>query len=242
MRAHHVHAWPSPSRRASALSLRCRKMFSTMITEASTISPKSIAPDRQQVGRLAAQHHQRDGEGQRERNRAGDDERAAQIAEESPLQQEDQQRRRRACCAAPCASSRGSDRSGRRSARCARRAAGRRELLIVSTSASTRSMVGMLCCAAAHEHDALDDVVVVVVAGDAQPRLVARRCTVGDVADADRHAAGRTSPWCWRMSSIEWIRPTPRTTAACGPMLTVWPPTLTLLLLSACSTCGSDRP
>ncbi len=33
-----------PVRRASAVSLRCLKMFSTMMTEASTINPKSIAP------------------------------------------------------------------------------------------------------------------------------------------------------------------------------------------------------
>ena len=45
-----------------------------------------------------------------------------------------------------------------------------------------------------------------------------------------------------RMSSMEWIRPMPRTTAACGPKFTVWPPTLMLLLLSTCSTCGRVRP
>ena len=34
----------------------------------------------------------------------------------------------------------------------------------------------------------------------------------------------------------EWIRPTPRTIAACGPKLTVWPPTLTLLLPTTVNT------
>ena len=48
--------------------------------------------DRQQIGRLAPQHHEADGEGQRERDRHADDHGAAQIAEERPLQQEDQQR------------------------------------------------------------------------------------------------------------------------------------------------------
>ena len=43
-------------------------------------------------------------------------------------------------------------------------------------------------------------------------------------------------------SSIERMRPTPRTTADCGPILTVLPPTLMLLLFSACSSCGSVSP
>ena len=52
--------------------------------------PEIDGADRQQIGRLAAQHHEADGEGQRERDGHGDDEGAAQIAEERPLQQEDQ--------------------------------------------------------------------------------------------------------------------------------------------------------
>ena len=44
-----------------------------------------------------------------------------------------------------------------------------------------------------------------------------------------------------RISSIERTSPTLRTTAAWGPKLTVCPPTLELLLLSACSTCGTLR-
>ena len=43
-------------------------------------------------------------------------------------------------------------------------------------------------------------------------------------------------------SSIERIRPTPRTTADCVPMLTVLPPTLMLELLTACRSCGSVSP
>ena len=43
-------------------------------------------------------------------------------------------------------------------------------------------------------------------------------------------------------SSIERIRPTPRTTADCAPILTVLPPTLMLALATACSTCGSVSP
>ena len=45
-----------------------------------------------------------------------------------------------------------------------------------------------------------------------------------------------------RIWSTDWIRPTPRTMAAWGPKLTVWPPTLTLLLFSAASTCGRASP
>ena len=43
-------------------------------------------------------------------------------------------------------------------------------------------------------------------------------------------------------SSIERIRPTPRTTADCAPMFTVLPPTLMLALPTACSNCGSVSP
>ena len=42
--------------------------------------------DRQQIGRFAAHHHQADRERQRERDGGGDDQRAAQVAEEHPLQ------------------------------------------------------------------------------------------------------------------------------------------------------------
>ncbi len=45
-----------------------------------------------------------------------------------------------------------------------------------------------------------------------------------------------------RMSSIERISPTPRTTAACGPNSMVWPPTLLFALLSAANTCGKVSP
>jgi hypothetical protein len=44
--------------------------------------------DRQQIGRLAAQHHEPDGEGQRERYGHGDDHGAADVAEKRPLQDE----------------------------------------------------------------------------------------------------------------------------------------------------------
>ena len=43
-------------------------------------------------------------------------------------------------------------------------------------------------------------------------------------------------------SSSERIRPTPRTTADCAPRLTVFPPTLMLLLVSVCMSCDSVSP
>ena len=46
----------------------------------------------------------------------------------------------------------------------------------------------------------------------------------------------------WRTSSMEWIRPTPRTMAAWGPMFRVWPPTLMLALFSAVTSWPSDTP
>ena len=46
----------------------------------------------------------------------------------------------------------------------------------------------------------------------------------------------------WRMSSIEWIRPMPRTTADCCEKSMVWPPMLALALFSAVSTWGIVRP
>ena len=46
----------------------------------------------------------------------------------------------------------------------------------------------------------------------------------------------------WRTSSMEWIRPTPRTMAAWGPMFRVWPPTLMLALLRLVITWLSDTP
>ena len=82
--------------------------------------------------------------------------------------------------------------------------------------------------AAPHQHDALHDVVVLVEAGDAEPRLLADR-DMRDVATSTG-----LPPDCDTMvllrSSIERIRPTPRTTADCAPMLTVLPPTLMLAL------------
>ena len=72
------------SKRCALGSERWRKMFSTMITVASTIRPKSIAPTDSRFAEFAARHHDDDGEGQRERDGGGGDDRGTQIAEKDP--------------------------------------------------------------------------------------------------------------------------------------------------------------
>ena len=66
-------------------------MFSTRITAASTMMPKSTAPTDKQVGVLVVQHQNDDAEEQREWNVGADDDRAAQVAEKYPLNDKDQQ-------------------------------------------------------------------------------------------------------------------------------------------------------
>ena len=69
---------------------RWRKMFSIMITVASTTRPKSIAPTDRRLADSPRSVMMSDGEQQREGNGGGDDHGAAQIAQEQPLHQEDQ--------------------------------------------------------------------------------------------------------------------------------------------------------
>src|SRR4029450_7270933 len=66
-----------------------RKMFSTMMTVASTMMPRSRA-DRKQIGGLSAQDRNDDGEEQRHRNSCRYDQCGAQIAQEHPLNEKDQ--------------------------------------------------------------------------------------------------------------------------------------------------------
>jgi len=82
--------WLCSASESAVVSVSRRKIASTMITVASTISPKSIAPTDSRLADSPAQHQDDDGEEQRERNRGADDQRAAQVAEEHPLQQNDQ--------------------------------------------------------------------------------------------------------------------------------------------------------
>ena len=92
----------SAARSACRPRPRWRKMFSTMMTVASTMMPKSMAPidsrlaDSPLSTSITTANREREGDGRRH------DQRAAQIAEEQPLDQEDQHRRPSPCCAARC--------------------------------------------------------------------------------------------------------------------------------------------
>ena len=66
-------------------------MFSTRITAASTMMPKSTAPTDSRFASSSAQHQNDDAEEQRERDVGADDDRAAQVAEKYPLNEENQQ-------------------------------------------------------------------------------------------------------------------------------------------------------
>ena len=76
------------------------KMLSTMITVPIDDQPEIDGADAQEVGGFPAQHHDADGEEQREGNGRAHDHGAAQIAEEHPLQQEYRARCRTPYCAA----------------------------------------------------------------------------------------------------------------------------------------------
>ena len=66
-------------------------MFSTMITVASTMMPKSIAPIDSRFADSPVSTRIDHGEQQREGDGGRDDQRAAQVAEEQPLDEEDEQ-------------------------------------------------------------------------------------------------------------------------------------------------------
>ncbi len=91
--AAHAHAvqggWVRVPRCADA-SARCRIDVLDHDDGGIHHQPEIDGADRQQVRRFAAQHHEPDGEGQRERYGHRDDHGAAQIAEKRPLQQKDE--------------------------------------------------------------------------------------------------------------------------------------------------------
>ena len=148
-------------------------MLSTMITVASTIRPKSMAPtdrrlaDSPRSTRIPTAKNRANG------MVARDDQRAAQIAEEHPLQQEDQ--RDAEHHVVQHGAGRDVDQvlavvdaldphARRQDVRTV-------DPLDLPLDALDRRHALL---AAPHQHDALDDVVVVVHAGDAEARLVAR--------------------------------------------------------------------
>ena len=142
--------------------------------------------DRQQIRRLAAQHHEADGEGQRERYGHRDDDGAAQIAEKHPLQQENQHDarnhvvqhgvRRDVDQIAAVVDALDAD-AGRQNAAAV-------DLVHFRLDPLDR---GHALRAAPHQHDALDDVVDVVEARNAEARQIADAHR-GHVADHHRRA------------------------------------------------------
>lgn len=163
-------------------------MFSTMITVASTIKPKSIAPTERRFAD-SPQHKDADGEKQREGNGGGDDHCAPQVAEKYPLYEENQNDAENKVMKHGIG---GNLDKVAAIIDALDPHAGRQNLQLVDPfdfrfhPPDRRQAL----LAAAHQDDALDDIVVVVPAGDTEPRLVADG-DVGNVADADRIAIGR---------------------------------------------------
>jgi len=85
-----------------------------------------------------------------------------------------------------------------------------------------------------------------IFVGQVSAALAAGNSVVAKPAEATSRTRTGFPPLCVSIvllsSSAVRMSPTPRTTAACGPILTVLPPTLMLLLFSACSSCGSVSP
>ena len=114
------------------------------------------------------------------------------------------------------------------------------DLLIFSISASTRRIVGML--SAPRRISTIPWTISSSLSCPAMPKrgwlpIVTVATSLTNTGEPLLGASIVLA-----MSSTEWINPMPRTTAACGPKFTVWPPTLILALFSAASTLGTVRP
>ena len=79
-----------PEPRCAAASARCRKMFSTMMTVASTTRPKSMAPTDSRLADSPRSTMRPIANDSANGIVSGDDHGAAQIAEEHPLQEKDE--------------------------------------------------------------------------------------------------------------------------------------------------------
>ena len=86
MRCKVLGPWP----RCAAASARCRKIFSTMMTVASTTNPKSMAPTDSRFADSPRSTMSPMAKDECERYGHRHDDGAAQIAEKGPLQQENQ--------------------------------------------------------------------------------------------------------------------------------------------------------
>ena len=142
--------------------------------------------DRQQVGVLVAQHQDDHAEEQRERDVGADDDRAAQVAEKSPLDQENEQ------AAEHEVVQHGRRRHGDQGAAVVDRNelhAGRKRPVAVDLLDLAAHTCGHVVGVqrAVHDHDRRDHVVLVVAPRLAEPRHDSDR-DFGDLLDEHRHA------------------------------------------------------
>ena len=113
-------------------------------------------------------------------------------------------------------------------------------VLIFWISASTRWMVGMLC--PPRRISTMPCTMSSLSSWPAIPRRGWLPVLTVATSDTSTGEPLLDASMVLRISSIDWIRPMPRTTADWAENSTVWPPTLTLALFSAVSTCGTVRP
>ena len=109
-----------------------------------------------------------------------------------------------------------------------------------STSSSTRAIVGELCSARR-----ISTMPWTISSSWFSPAMPSRGCEPTVTSATSLTSTGvpfGAAIMVLASASIERIRPTPRTTAACWPILTVLPPTLMLELEIACSSCGRVSP
>ncbi len=112
--------------------------------------------------------------------------------------------------------------------------------LIFSTSACTARMVGMLLSPRCIS--TMPWTMSSLSSWPAMPRRGRKPIFTSATSLMNTGAAWLGETSTFSICAGVWIRPTPRTMADCGPKSTVWPPTLTLLLLMASSTFCRFRP
>ena len=215
-------------------------MFSTMITVASTMMPKSIAPidsrfaDSPRSTRMTTANSSAKG------MVADDDQRAAQVAEEQPLDQEDQHDAHHHVVQHGVGGDvdQGAAVVDPLDAHAGRQHVGAVDLLDLGQHAASGSAGSRRRAASAR------------CPGRCRRRRSGRRCRAAAgcrpsrsaTSDTSTGAPSRAVSMVLRMSSIERIWPTERTIADCGPMFTVLAPTLMLALFRPSSTCFRVRP
>ena len=201
-------------------------MFSTMITVPSTMMPRSMAPTDSRLADSPRATVIMTASRQRDRNRRGDDDRAAQIAEKHPLDQEDQRDAEQQIV------QHGVDRDADEIAAVVERldldACGQRAVGIELLDRGAHALHHVhRAFKLLHQDDAGDGVGLAVAPRHADPRFEAD-LDVGDIRQQHRNAA-LLRQTILPMSSSEVMTPMPRTLADCSPIAIVRPPTLELL-------------